>query len=1271
MRKIAATAAIIMALGWMSSRVSLAATVYVDVNQGTDQVGCGASPGTGACMTIQYALDNETIVGDTVSLAQGTYNENIIIDKRVILEGAGSSSNPAIDTIINSAAPSTNVIRLNIGGISATERLIIRDLRVTGGTGGPNHGNGINILTGSYVTFDNVASVGNDGNGIAFDPGGAQTDYVVLNCNLSNNPGGTGFRVPTTASIDSLTITGTTMDGNGVIGLSMYGPVTDLNISDSSFDNNGLVGIYGKVNDFAIKKGVVIDNVTANGSGRGIALRIYGGSVTISNTTASDNNRVNPGDIGQGLDLSARDAGCEITLTNVTAENNEDVNIFLETKTGGSITSAIIDNVVVTGSSDEPTAAFCDGCGLWLHTLGTLGTNTISNVSITNSTISGNNRGIVLEAETQPLNNITITDSNILDNVTGAGIMISDNAAAGNQAHNNHIVGNGVGVENHDPDDLFDATNNWWGNATGPYQAVTNPSGLGDEVSDNVTYDPWISGAPTVTTSAVSNVTLTTASSGGIVTNDGGAAVTARGVCWSTSRNPTTANSHTTNGTGTGTFTSSITGLTPGTTYHVRAYAANSIGTSYGNDVTFTTTAATLTISGTVMHGTNPVEGVTITFSDDSHTETTDTDGNYSYTVLYGTSTTVTASKQGYTFTPSEYSYTNLTIDQLNQDFTVLNYVSVTITNPQNGAAVSGAVIITAEVSSDGSSPATASIQSVTKVEFYIDGVLVKQDTRSPYQHRWDTTLASNGDHTIKVKAYHSSGLTGEHEITVNVINSTAPPHIDLNRTRLNFGAIIGESQTGSQTFLIENSGGCCLNWTAAVSDTWIEAAPLSGTANMLVTVSVDVSGLAKGSYTGTVTITDTNADNSPASVDIYLEVIEKAQELPLFGSFDSPVDGSEVFGSVPVTGWALDDVEVSNVKIYRDPLEGHEIGLIYIGDALFVEGARTDIEEKYPGYPKNYQAGWGYMMLTNKLPNNGNGTFVITAVAADSSGNAVTLGSKTITCDNEHAVRPFGAIDTPFRGGDASGMDFVNFGWVLTPQPNTIPTDGSTIKVWVDGVPLAGSPIYNQYREDIATLFPGYNNSDGAVGYYYLDTTLYANGIHTIAWSVQDDAGNSDGVGSRYFRILNVVNKTNALTYHKSNRTDVINPDTSSIPIYLKRGYSVNALPQALYPDKEGIINIVIKEDERIEIGLRDPYKWSVDSRQWSGSYRSSGYLAIGQEHRMLPIGSFLDSLKGIFYWQPGPGYIGEYRFVFIEKNPNGKTSNKQIRVVIIPKFQ
>ena len=92
-------------------------------------------------------------------------------------------------------------------------------------------------------------------------------------------------------------------------------------------------------------------------------------------------------------------------------------------------------------------------------------------------------------------------------------------------------------------------------------------------------------------TTAASSITGTTASNGGVISNDGGSSVTARGVAWGTSTAPTISDSYTTDGSGTGTFTSSLTGLSGSTTYYVRAYATNSAGTAYGAEVSFTTAA--------------------------------------------------------------------------------------------------------------------------------------------------------------------------------------------------------------------------------------------------------------------------------------------------------------------------------------------------------------------------------------------------------------------------------------------------------------------------------------------------------------------------------------------------------------------------------------------------------------------------------------------------------------------------------------------------------
>lgn len=347
------------------------------------------------------------------------------------------------------------------------------------------------------------------------------------------------------------------------------------------------------------------------------------------------------------------------------------------------------------------------------------------------------------------------------------------------------------------------------------------------------------------------------------------------------------------------------------------------------------------------------------------------------------------------------------------------------------------------------------------------------------------------------------------------------------------------------------------------------------------------------------------------------------------FGSFDTPLDGATVNGSIPVTGWALDETGVEYVKIYRK--DGGR--LVYIGNTTFVEGARPDVKAAYPGYPNNHKAGWGYMLLTNFLPNNGNGTFVLEAVARDISGNEVSLGNKTIHCDNANAIKPFGAIDTPVQGGTAAGEGYVNWGWVLTPQLNHIPEDGSTINVWVDGINL-GHPVYNISRSDIETLFPTYANSNGAIGYFHLDTTGYADGVHTIQWTAKDSAGNTDGIGSRYFTIRN------SGKYSVSQSTRHI-PSLESFDIISSEPCDST---------------VTIKELELVEISLGEAFR---DCR---------GFVKQGEKLGPLPIGSTLDRENAVFYWTPGPGFLGTYELVFFKRH-QGKSVQKRVNITIIPR--
>lgn len=105
------------------------------------------------------------------------------------------------------------------------------------------------------------------------------------------------------------------------------------------------------------------------------------------------------------------------------------------------------------------------------------------------------------------------------------------------------------------------------------------------------------SGLPVLTTTAVTNITATTAKCGGNITDNGGYNVTARGICWNTTGNPDLSDDHTTNGTGNGTFTGNMLNLQHGTTYRVRAYATNQMGTAYGNEIQLTTTSGGITIT--------------------------------------------------------------------------------------------------------------------------------------------------------------------------------------------------------------------------------------------------------------------------------------------------------------------------------------------------------------------------------------------------------------------------------------------------------------------------------------------------------------------------------------------------------------------------------------------------------------------------------------------------------------------------------------------------
>ncbi|MCP4216465.1 MAG: hypothetical protein GY765_17575 [bacterium] len=479
--------------------------------------------------------------------------------------------------------------------------------------------------------------------------------------------------------------------------------------------------------------------------------------------------------------------------------------------------------------------------------------------------------------------------------------------------------------------------------------------------------------------------------------------------------------------------------------------------------------------------------------------------------------------------------------------------------------------------------------------------------------------------------------------------NAVQKPYLAVNRNLLKFSADKSGNISAGKSFTIGTDHE--IQVTNDADPNFLTITSSEGTGYSRVTVNVSAAALANmqpGTYVNRITCASPSGYSTLQEEHVIVVLTVHESTAAPFGSFDTPVNGSTVSSSIAVTGWAVDDIDIASIKIYRDPVSGEGSGRVFVGNAIQVENARPDLAGAYPSYPGSTKAGWGYMMLTNFLPNRGNGVFSLYAVVTDMEGNELSMGPKVITCDNANATTPFGAIDTPGQGETISGAGYTNFGWALTPPENTIPIDGSTISVYIDGEPV-GSPVYNVYREDIAAFFPGYNNSSGAVGHFALDTTAYDNGVHTISWSVADDAGNQDGIGSRYFNIQNetgMAPKTTAAVPPKRTLRNVAT-DRSLLDIKTAEGEFEIA------PDDKGFFHVEIKETERLVMRLEG---------------HGAGYLDINGKQVKLPVGSRLDAGKGIFYWQPGPGFLGSYTLVFTGQSEKGKRK-KTVIVTIAPR--
>jgi photosystem II stability/assembly factor-like uncharacterized protein len=500
--------------------------------------------------------------------------------------------------------------------------------------------------------------------------------------------------------------------------------------------------------------------------------------------------------------------------------------------------------------------------------------------------------------------------------------------------------------------------------------------------------------------------------------------------------------------------------------------------------------------------------------------------------------------------------------------------------------------------------------------------------------------------------------------------STSNPPAMTLDRTALAFAATSSgtalTAQTAPQTVRLTQGAGPALMWTATSDQPWLTVTPTSGSGSTVLAIAVKFDGTlpASGTVIGGITIALTGAANAVGPIGVALTVVSTTTAVSRpYGAFDTPAgDVTVLAGSIALTGWTLDNLGVARVELWRDLQPGETTspfastpgdprhGKVFLANATFVDGARPDVEAVNPNTPSAYRAGWGYLMLTRGLWNQGNGTYTLHAFAFDQEGNLGTIGSKTVIVSNDTATKPFGSIDTPAIGGNASGP---NFGWALTPKVNGVATckiQPSGVQVSIDSGPLQPA-VYGDARSDIAGAFTGFSNTAGAGGHFIFDWSTLTNGPHTIGWLITDDCNRADGVGSRFFNVTGgtslTASTTAAAPLGLAAGLRASEPESAE-PITLARGYG--ELPEVVTPGDAGSRTVEVTQGERIEIRL---------PRGFESAYQ----LVHGGQRRAVPAGSTWDSAAGIFYWQPAPGFLGRYRIVFTDG-----AERISVRLIVVP---
>ena len=469
-------------------------TLYVDDDAAPGGDGSLALP----YQNIQDAVDNAT-EDDTIRVFNGTYLENVVIDTTVDLIG-----NNSVDTIIDRVGDGISVhIRAdwcNVSGFTVT------------GSGGVS--NAAIKIESNYNTIKENNCSGNSNFGIYLNTADSNSIY---NNTCSNNSH--GIYLENSNSITIFNNTCNFNDGDGIRLKDSY----HFTLSSNTMVGNGISIISNLQDNLINTYNMVHSNNTVNGNpvyfyknGTDFTVPLGAGQVILVNCskTIIENQNCSNGSIGIDVMFSSN-----ITITNNTCNSNNIYGIRLHYSDFNTVTNNTCNmnyspNIILR-SSDSNTLSFntCgqgfrEGIELRYSDHNTLSNNICNlndkginleesiNNTLSNNTCKFNQNGVYIEisSDNEFLNN------SISDNTVGMSFIFN---SENNEAHFNSIFNNtDNGIDADDNNKIVNATNNWWGNDTGPYHPTENPEGTGDNVTDDVLFDPW-TGKQTQDTSTI------------------------------------------------------------------------------------------------------------------------------------------------------------------------------------------------------------------------------------------------------------------------------------------------------------------------------------------------------------------------------------------------------------------------------------------------------------------------------------------------------------------------------------------------------------------------------------------------------------------------------------------------------------------------------------------------------------------------------------------------------------------------------------------------